>query len=213
MNRRYLILVLALLLLATHFFLRERDEKANPRPPMSLGHGHDHSGHDHGGHYHGDGHDHTGEDLPDGPPTKAGDREASEPKFITTASGLQYQILFKGDGPTPTPDDRVKVHYEGSTEDGAIFDSNIDRDPSTFPVKGVIKGWQEGLQLMPAGSRFRFIIPADLAYGERGHPPLIQPGATLYFDIELLDVPPTQQSRIEAPVFNKPDGKPSQQDE
>lgn len=107
----------------------------------------------------------------------------------TTASGLQYEVLKKGDGPKPTETDTVTVHYRGTLIDGAEFDSSYSRDePTSFPLDGVIKGWTEGLQLMPVGSKFRFVIPYGLAYGKSGSPPKIPPFSTLIFEVELLSI-------------------------
>ena len=107
----------------------------------------------------------------------------------TLPSGLQYQILKKGDGAVPKASDTVKCHYHGTLINGTVFDSSVDRgEPASFPVGGVIKGWQEVLQLMPVGSKWRVTIPYDLAYGERGAGQMIEPFSTLIFDIELLDI-------------------------
>ncbi len=107
----------------------------------------------------------------------------------TTESGLQYEVLRRGDGPTPGPDDRVEVNYKGTLLDGTVFDSSYDRDePSTFRAGGLIAGFSEGLQLMPVGSEYRLYIPADLAYGAKGRPPEIGPNAALIFDVELLRI-------------------------
>jgi FKBP-type peptidyl-prolyl cis-trans isomerase FklB len=107
----------------------------------------------------------------------------------TTASGLQYKVLAKGKGKKPGPDDSVTVHYRGTLIDGTEFDSSQRRgQPATFPVKGVIPGWTEALQLMPEGSKWMLYIPAPLAYGERGVGPLIGPNATLVFEVELLSI-------------------------
>jgi FKBP-type peptidyl-prolyl cis-trans isomerase FklB len=107
----------------------------------------------------------------------------------TTASGLQYEVLKKGDGAKPTATDTVKVHYHGTLLDGKVFDSSVDRgEPISFPLNGVIKGWTEGVQLMPTGSKFKFFIPSDLAYGDRGAGGDIGPGATLIFEVELLAI-------------------------
>lgn len=110
----------------------------------------------------------------------------------TTASGLQYKVVKLGDGPKPATTDKVTVHYTGTLVDGKKFDSSVDRgQPATFPLNGVIKGWTEGLQLMPVGSKFQFYIPGDLAYGQNA-PPSIGPGQVLIFDVELLKIePPT----------------------
>ncbi|HMO65093.1 MAG TPA: FKBP-type peptidyl-prolyl cis-trans isomerase, partial [Verrucomicrobiota bacterium] len=107
----------------------------------------------------------------------------------TTASGLQYKVLTPGTGAKPGPTDRVTVHYVGTLIDGTEFDSSIRRgQPATFPLNGVIRGWTEGLQLMPMGSKYRFFIPSDLAYGPRAAGPKISPNSTLIFDVELLNV-------------------------
>ena len=106
-----------------------------------------------------------------------------------TASGLQYEVLTEGTGKQPVAADTVRVHYTGKLLDGTVFDSSVERDePAEFGLTQVIAGWTEGLQLMKAGSKFRFFIPADLAYGERGAGGSIPPQATLIFDVELLAV-------------------------
>ena len=109
--------------------------------------------------------------------------------MITTESGLQYEIITVGTGPKPGQSDMVVTHYHGSLIDGTVFDSSVDRgEPAQFPVNGVIQGWIEALQLMPVGSKWRLTIPSDLAYGDQGSAPVIDPGATLLFDIELLEI-------------------------
>lgn len=106
----------------------------------------------------------------------------------TTASGLQYQVEKQGTGPKPKATDTVKVNYLGTKIDGTKFDSSYDRgQPATFPLNGVIKGWSEGLQLMPVGSKYKLFVPADLAYGENAPGP-IGPNATLVFEVELLGI-------------------------
>lgn len=108
---------------------------------------------------------------------------------ITLASGLQYQILKKGDGPIPTANDKVKTHYHGTLIDGTVFDSSVDRgEPISFPVTGVIQGWIEALQLMPVGSKWKLFIPYELAYGTRGSGPTIKPYSALVFEVELLGI-------------------------
>src|SRR5690606_25858049 len=108
---------------------------------------------------------------------------------VTTRSGLQYMVLRQGSGPRPTADSQVRVHYEGRLLDGTVFDSSYERnDPATFGLGQVIAGWTEGLQLMPVGAKYRFWIPAELAYGRAGSPGGIPPNSTLVFDVELLQL-------------------------
>ncbi len=111
-------------------------------------------------------------------------------KGVTTLpSGLQYSVIREGTGKTPKASDEVEVHYHGTLIDGTVFDSSINRgEPVTFPVNGVIPGWTEVLQLMKEGSKWRVVIPASLAYKQRGAPPKIGPNETLIFEIELLKV-------------------------
>ena len=113
---------------------------------------------------------------------------AKKPGVKTTASGLQYMVITEGKGAKPQASDNVRVHYKGSLLSGKTFDSSYDRgEPATMPLGGVIPGWSEGLQLMSVGSKYKFFIPAALAYGEQG-PPVIGPNATLVFEVELLDI-------------------------
>lgn len=112
---------------------------------------------------------------------------ATKENIITTASGLQYEILTQGEGPSPTSTTSVTVHYRGTTLDGTEFDSSYSRNsPATFPLNRVIAGWTEGLQLMNVGAKYRFFIPSELAYGERGAGGDIGPNAALIFEVELL---------------------------
>jgi FKBP-type peptidyl-prolyl cis-trans isomerase len=105
-----------------------------------------------------------------------------------TTSGLQYEVITMGSGEKPAPTDIVKVHYTGTLTDGTKFDSSVDRgEPAEFGVNQVIQGWQEGIQLMPVGSKFKFYIPYELGYGENGTGP-IPPYSTLVFDVELLEI-------------------------
>lgn len=109
--------------------------------------------------------------------------------IMVTESGLQYEVISETDGEKPTAESTVKVHYHGTTIDGEVFDSSVDRgEPAQFPLNGVIKGWTEGLQLMPVGSKYKFYIPSELAYGERGAGGAIGPNSTLIFEVELLEI-------------------------
>lgn len=113
-------------------------------------------------------------------------------EVTTTASGLQYEVLKRGTGTeSPKATDKVEVHYHGTLLDGSVFDSSVDRgQTSSFGLNQVIKGWTEGLQLMHVGDKFRFVIPADLAYGDRSPSPKIKPGSTLIFEVELFKILP-----------------------
>ena len=112
-----------------------------------------------------------------------------KPGVVTLKSGLQYKVIVEGKGPKPKDTDTVKTHYRGKLIDGTEFDSSYTRgEPASFPVKGVIKGWTEALQLMNVGSKWELYIPSDLAYGDSGAGPRIGPGATLIFEIELLEI-------------------------
>jgi FKBP-type peptidyl-prolyl cis-trans isomerase FklB len=108
---------------------------------------------------------------------------------MTLPSGLQYEELRPGTGKKPTARSTVHVHYHGTLLDGTVFDSSVERnEPISFPVNGVIQGWQEALQLMPQGAKWKIFIPSNLAYGSRGSPPDIGPDAALVFEVELLGV-------------------------
>jgi FKBP-type peptidyl-prolyl cis-trans isomerase FklB len=112
---------------------------------------------------------------------------AKEAGVVVRDSGLQYKVLTEGSGPTPQADSVVSVHYRGTLIDGTEFDSSYERnEPLRLPVGGVIPGWTEALTLMKEGSKWQLFIPAELAYGEEGAPPVIGPNATLLFEIELL---------------------------
>ncbi|MDR1543561.1 MAG: FKBP-type peptidyl-prolyl cis-trans isomerase [Prevotellaceae bacterium] len=113
---------------------------------------------------------------------------------ITTESGLQYKVITLSEGAKPTASDKVKVHYHGTLLDGTVFDSSIQRgEPITFPLNQVIKGWTESVQLMPVGSKFIFYIPSELAYGEQGAGGAVPPNAALIFEVELLEINPTEE--------------------
>ncbi len=108
---------------------------------------------------------------------------------ITLPSGLQYEIIKAGTGVKPKAEDQVKCHYHGTTIDGKVFDSSVDRgEPTVFPVNRVIPGWTEALQLMPVGSKWKLYIPSALAYGERGAGQDIKPNSALIFEVELLEI-------------------------
>lgn len=136
---------------------------------------------------------------------EVGEKKAAGEKFlaenknaqgvVVTPSGLQYLVLQKGDGPQPTEKDTVKVHYTGTLLDGKVFDSSVERgEPIEFPLNQVIPGWTEGVQLMNVGSKFRFFIPYNLAYGEQGTQGGPIPGfATLIFEVELLGIKTYQE--------------------
>ncbi|GAB4344251.1 MAG: FKBP-type peptidyl-prolyl cis-trans isomerase [Desulfobulbaceae bacterium] len=107
----------------------------------------------------------------------------------TTESGLQYKVLTQGDGPRPKAEDTVKVHYRGTLLDGSEFDSSYSRnEPAVFPLNQVIPGWTEAVQLMNVGSKYQLFLPPNLAYGDRGAPPVIEPGSMLIFEVELLGI-------------------------
>lgn len=115
---------------------------------------------------------------------------AKKANVVTTASGLQYEILTPGTGTvSPSATETVKVHYKGTTLDGKEFDSSYSRgEPISFPLNRVIPGWTEGVQLMTEGAKYRFYIPSELAYGEQGAGGSIGPNSTLIFDVELLKI-------------------------
>ena len=114
---------------------------------------------------------------------------AKKPGVVTLPSGLQYQVLREGNGRKPSATDQVECHYEGTLINGQVFDSSYHRgETATFGLNQVIKGWTEGLQLMQEGAKYRFFIPYNLAYGERGAGQAIPPYAALIFDVELIKV-------------------------
>jgi len=114
---------------------------------------------------------------------------AKRAEVVTTASGLQYEILTVAEGAIPTASDSVKVHYHGMLVDGNVFDSSVNRgEPATFGVTQVISGWVEALQLMPVGSKWKLFIPSELAYGAQGAGQSIAPHSTLIFEVELLAI-------------------------
>jgi FKBP-type peptidyl-prolyl cis-trans isomerase len=130
---------------------------------------------------------------------KAGENKAAGEAFLaenkakegvkTLASGLQYKVITPGTGASPDLNDKVKCHYQGSLINGQVFDSSYQRnEPAVFPVNGVIKGWTEALQLMKVGAKWMLYVPADLAYGDQGAGNVIEPGSTLIFEVELLEI-------------------------
>jgi hypothetical protein len=126
----------------------------------------------------------------------------------TTSTGLQYEILNETQGPKPSPTTKVQVHYHGTTPNGDVFDSSVDRNkPSEFGLNQVIKGWTEGLQLMSEGSKYRFYIPQELAYGANPNGDIIKPFMPLVFEVELLAILDDPQSQVSGPnttlKFNK----------
>jgi FKBP-type peptidyl-prolyl cis-trans isomerase FkpA/FKBP-type peptidyl-prolyl cis-trans isomerase FklB len=117
------------------------------------------------------------------------EKAAAEKGATKTASGLVITTVKPGTGEAPKATDKVKVHYHGTLIDGTVFDSSVQRgQPATFPLNGVIKCWTEGVQLMKVGGKSKLVCPAEIAYGDRGAPPRIRPGATLVFEVELLEI-------------------------
>jgi FKBP-type peptidyl-prolyl cis-trans isomerase FkpA/FKBP-type peptidyl-prolyl cis-trans isomerase FklB len=117
------------------------------------------------------------------------EKAATEKGSTKSPAGFVITTLKPGTGESPKATDKVKVHYHGTLTDGTVFDSSVQRgQPATFPLNGVIRCWTEGVQLMKVGGKSRLVCPADLAYGDKGAPPRIKPGATLVFEVELLEI-------------------------
>lgn len=122
------------------------------------------------------------------------DNNAKKEGVQVTESGIQYVVLTEGEGEKPSATDTVKVHYKGTFLNGETFDSSYDRnEPAVFPLNRVIRGWTEGVQLMSVGSKYKFTIPSDLAYGPVGNPPRIPGNSVLEFEIELLEIQKPEQ--------------------
>lgn len=114
---------------------------------------------------------------------------AKRSEVVTTASGLQYEVIVEGKGDKPTATDVVRVHYHGTLIDGTVFDSSVNRGtPTEFGVSQVIRGWVEALQLMSVGSKYKLYIPSELAYGQQGAGAMIKPYSALIFEVELIDI-------------------------
>lgn len=117
------------------------------------------------------------------------EENAKREEVLVTESGLQYRVMKEGEGKSPAPTDQVTTHYHGKLINGTVFDSSVNRGtPATFPVNGVIQGWQEALPMMKEGDKWELFIPYDLAYGENGAGGAIPPFATLIFEVELISV-------------------------
>lgn len=132
---------------------------------------------------------------------------AAEPGATTAPTGYVIRTLTEGTGASPGPTDIVKVHYHGTLRDGSVFDSSVDRGtPAEFPLNRVIPCWTQSLQTMKLGGKYKVTCPSEIAYGDRGSPPSIQPGATLSFEVELIEIKP--QTDAAAPT--SPHGAPSE---
>jgi FKBP-type peptidyl-prolyl cis-trans isomerase FkpA len=117
------------------------------------------------------------------------DKAAAEKGATKTSSGLVITTIKPGNGASPKATDKVKVHYTGTLMDGTVFDSSVQRgQPAEFPLNGVIKCWTEGVATMKVGGKSKIVCPSDIAYGDKGAPPQIKPGATLVFEVELLEI-------------------------
>ncbi|MEO6325752.1 MAG: FKBP-type peptidyl-prolyl cis-trans isomerase [Thermoanaerobaculia bacterium] len=134
------------------------------------------------------------------------DKSAAESGAVKKPSGLVFREIKAGTGASPKATDTVKVHYHGTLMDGTVFDSSVDRkEPATFPLNGVIPCWTEGVALMKVGGKSRLVCPSAIAYGDNGSPPKIKPGATLAFDVELLEI--MKPAAAAAPMVPAPASK------
>ncbi len=125
---------------------------------------------------------------------------AAEPGATTAPTGYVIRTLTEGTGASPGPTDVVKVHYHGTLRDGSVFDSSVERGtPAEFPLNRVIACWTQSLQTMKIGGKYKVTCPSDIAYGDRGSPPSIQPGATLSFEVELIEVKPGEEAAAPPP--------------
>ena len=132
--------------------------------------------------------DENGHLIADKEQVKFLEENAKKPGVKVTESGLQYRVIKEGEGEKPGPEDQVVVHYTGKLTNGKVFDSSEERgEPATFGVNQVIKGWTEALQMMPVGSEWELVIPAEIAYGSKGQGP-IPPNSTLIFNVKLLEI-------------------------
>jgi FKBP-type peptidyl-prolyl cis-trans isomerase FklB len=135
-------------------------------------------------------------------------KNKARPEVKTTASGLQYEVINPGSGDNPKPTDKVTVHYKGTLIDGTVFDSSYDRkEPATFVLNQVIKGWTEGVGLMKPGAKYKFFIPSDLGYGERGAGAQIGPNSVLIFEVELLSIGEPKKDEPKKDEPKKPGGR------
>ncbi|HXZ83873.1 MAG TPA: FKBP-type peptidyl-prolyl cis-trans isomerase [Myxococcota bacterium] len=139
------------------------------------------------------------------------DQMAAEPGATKAPEGYVLRTLTEGTGPSPTPEDIVKVNYHGTLRDGTVFDSSVQRgEPAEFPLGHVIPCWTDSLQKMKVGGKYKLTCPSDIAYGDRGSPPAIRPGAALTFEIELLEVKAAEPAPAPTPApapAAKPAGK------
>lgn len=138
----------------------------------------------------------------------AGDAYLAENKkkkgVMVTESGLQFEVVKKGTGVKVKEGDQVKVHYTGTFIDGSVFDDSRKRDePAVFGVEQVVPGWSEALKLMDVGSQYKLVIPSELAYGEQGAPPVIEPNSVLLFDVELISIEKQEDASVSAPAPEK----------
>jgi len=133
------------------------------------------------------------------------EQAAREPGAVVSPSGMVFKTLTPGNGPTPTPTDRVTVQYEGKLTDGTVFDSSRKRNmPATFPLNGVIKCWTEGVGRMKVGEKAQLVCPSAIAYGDGGRPPTIPGGATLIFEVELMSIAPQNVASAPTPPVTAP---------